>query len=80
MVYPPSIDTPMRDHDLLKGEDHHHNKEERMSAKDCSKLIVLAADYKIESFYFPTKAYLANYLYPIFPKLIRERLKKAAKL
>ena len=80
MIYPPSVDTPMRSHDILNPDNHSTNMEERMSAKDCSKLIVLAADHNVESFYFPTKAYFANYLYPLFPGIIREKLKKASKL
>jgi NAD(P)-dependent dehydrogenase (short-subunit alcohol dehydrogenase family) len=74
VVYPPSLRTPMREHDLLRkegeeghGEDGAEEKEKREDPREAAKVIVMAADHRVENFYFPLKPYLAAYLSPIFP-------------
>lgn len=87
VVYPPSLQTPMRDHDLLKGTGSHdaaghgeEDKEKREDPRESAKLIAMAADHRVENFYFPLKPYMAAYLAPIFPEYIRNKVKMTAKL
>lgn len=49
-VYPPSLDTPMRDHDLLasKSDKKHQNpNEKREDPRTSAEIIAMAADHRV---------------------------------
>ena len=75
----------MRDNDLIAVEKGHQvkdkgGKDRRLDPNDAAKLIIGAADRNIDDLFFPTKNYLAVYLYPFFPKTIRNQIAKHASL
>ena len=83
--YPPSLKTPMRQNDLITVKDGHSvrdsgGKDRRLDPREAAEVIVGAADREVEDLFFPTKNYLAVYLYPLFPKTIRKQIMKHARL
>jgi len=85
IICPPSVKTPMRDHDLAKGEslEKHEGTEvedKRISVESCVKTILEATDRRARKVFFPFKSYAAVYVRPFFPDLVDRHLKEAAKL
>ncbi|CAD8182724.1 unnamed protein product [Paramecium pentaurelia] len=80
IVCPPSVRTPMRDHDLLKKHSPKDESEDRITIQECVSMILDAADRRARKIFFPFKAYLSVYVRPIFPDFVDKRLKQKAKL
>jgi len=51
-----------------------------MTVDEAIDVILTAIDVKMRKIFFPTKAWFANYLRPLFPDLIDKRLYQMAKL
>ena len=78
MVYPTSLETPMRSHSLIKSEKE--GGEKREDPKKCAELIIKGMDEGREDIFMPWKAKLGVLLQPIFPRFMRWKVKQAAKL
>ncbi len=75
----------MRENDLIAQKQGHEvkdkgGKDRRLDPVDAAQLIISAADRNVQDLFFPTKNYLAVYLYPLFPQTIRKQIMKQASL
>eukprot|EP01016_Furgasonia_blochmanni_P040510 TRINITY_DN5179_c0_g2_i3.p1 TRINITY_DN5179_c0_g2~~TRINITY_DN5179_c0_g2_i3.p1 ORF type:complete len:178 (+),score=24.66 TRINITY_DN5179_c0_g2_i3:248-781(+) len=52
------------------------NQKVRLSAEQCVKIILEAADRRARKIYFPLKPYIAVYLRPFFPDVVDHLLRK----
>ena len=78
MVYPTSLETPMRQNSLIKGSSQ--VEEKREDPKKCADLIIRGLDAGVEDIYLPFKGWLGVALQPLFPRFIRRKLIRAARL
>lgn len=51
-----------------------------MNVRDAIEIIMDACDRRVRKAFFPTKAWMANYIRPIFPDFIDKKLYQMAKL
>jgi hypothetical protein len=51
-----------------------------MTVEDAIDVILKAIDVRMRKIFFPTKAWIANYIRPIFPDVIDRKLYAMAKL
>lgn len=82
MVYPTSLDTPMRNNDVLgKKEKSHDSKNKQESAEKTAEIIVSSIVGKGQKdVYIPSKIWVGTCVQPLFPNFMRNKLKQAAKL
>lgn len=89
IICPITVETSFRENSLVKpvGEDNHEMTYEEtkkrgssMAVEDAIDVILTAIDVKMRKIFFPTKAWFANYLRPIFPDIIDRKLYAMAKL
>lgn len=78
MVYPTSLETPMRSNSLIKN--HSESKEKREDPKKCASLVLESIEKGKEEVYLPWKGWLGVILQPIFPRFMRWKVTQAAKL
>ena len=81
MVYPTSIDTPMRNNDLLGHKQaSKQSKNKRQSASTCAEMIVNSLEKGQKDLYIPMKGWAGVVLQPLFPNFMRKKLIQASKL
>eukprot|EP00347_Sterkiella_histriomuscorum_P015609 403356380 len=89
IICPITVETSFRENSLIKpvGDDNHQMTYEEtkkrgssMAVEDAIDVILTAIDVKMRKIFFPTKAWFANYLRPIFPDIIDRKLYAMAKL
>ena len=79
MVYPTSLDTPMRTNSLIQSHSEGEDKR-REDPNKCALMIIDAMQKGSESVYMPTKGKIGVILQPLFPRLIRWKLIRSSKL
>lgn len=69
----------MRNNSLIKGPVP-VNKEKREDPRQCAEMIVDGIERRKEEIYLPKKGWVGVLLQPLFPRLIRWKVSRSAKL
>lgn len=91
IICPITVETSFRENSLIKpkgpelnGKETSYedakNKGSSMAVEDAIDIILTAIDVKMRKIFFPSKAWLSNYLRPLFPDFVDRKIYAMAKL